>query len=441
MLIADSFNNNGVIIMENVNLQRLIDSPDSMGTVKLPAGEFEGPFVVSRPCTIVGNNTTLWRKSGTVVEVRSRGVCLKNVQIEITGGSENEAALHSLDPEVRIENTMIYGRTLGVAGEDGFWGIPKVVSPGKIPPDRQFEIVLEIEVSAQTEIVSNIVGISPSPRTVPAGRSEVKLTVEPLSEGTVIYGDIEFRSKLVRRTYLSLSADAGASARSSEKLYTAPAERSEPVQNTPVTPQSGYIPQRAKPAAGTAVSGSGARSVQPDNGRLIRGQRVNVSDILGEGELTAELFYTSMDSKLDIDTYTFLLNEEKKAESDECLIFFGNERSTDGSVYYTDDGQHRLIHLDLKRVPRSVQYISIAFSIYGDDPRNNFSKLHGGMVVFRCGGKTAEFPLDGLFAETTVVAAELYRRGDIWKLSAVGQGYRRGLKPLCESFGLVIMDG
>ncbi|MGN1416048.1 MAG: TerD family protein [Oscillospiraceae bacterium] len=428
--------------MDNMNLQRIIDSPDSTGTVHLPAGEFEGPFVVSRPCTIVGNNTTLWRRSGTVAEIRSRGVCLKNMQIEITGDCENEIALHSLDPEVRIENTVIYGRTLGISGEDGFWGIPKVISPGKIPPDRSFEIVIETEAAAQTDIVSNIVGVSVSPRTIPAGRSEVKLTVEPLSEGTVIYGDIEFRSKLVRRTYLSLSADKDAVSRSGGKLYTAPAKREEPVMNTPVTPRGEYIPQRMAPSpSGTnAPAAQQTSSARPDSGRLIRGQRVNIAEILGEGEITAELFYTSMDTKLDIDTYTFLLNEEKKAENDESLIFFGNERSTDGSVFYTDDGQHRLIHLDLRRVPRSVQYISIAFSIYGGDPQNNFGRLHGGMVVFRCGNRTAEFPLDGLFAETTVVAAELYRRGDIWKLSAVGQGYRRGLKPLCESFGLVIMD-
>ncbi|MGN0690768.1 MAG: TerD family protein [Oscillospiraceae bacterium] len=428
--------------MDNVNLQRLIDSPDSSGTVKLPAGEFEGPFVVSRPCTIVGSNTTLWRKSGTVAEIRSRGVCLKNLQIEITGDCENEVALHSLDPEVRTENTVIYGRTVGISGEDGFWGIPKVISPGRIAPDCTFEIIIEIETAAQTDIVSNIVGVSVSPRTVPAGRCEVKLIVEPLSEGTVIYGDIEFRSKLIRRTYLSLSADAGAVSRSGEKLYTAPADRAEPARNTPVTPHSGYVPQRMAPqtAAANAPAAAQTSSVRPGNGRLIRGQRVNVADILGDGEMTAELFYTSMDTKLDIDTYTFLLNEEKMAENDESLIFFGNERSSDGSVFYTDDGQHRLIHLDLKRVPRSVQFISIAYSIYGGDPQNNFSRLHGAVVVFRCGDKTAEFPLDGLFAETTVVAAELYRRGDIWKLSAVGQGYRRGLKPLCESFGLVIMD-
>ncbi|MGN0695866.1 MAG: TerD family protein [Oscillospiraceae bacterium] len=428
--------------MDNVNLQRLIDSPDSTGTVKLPAGEFEGPFVVSRPCTIVGNNTTLWRKSGTVAEIRSRGVCLKNLQIEITGDCENEAALHSLDPDVRMENTVIYGRTLGVSGEDGFWGIPKVVSPGRIPSGKSFEIVIEIEAAAQTGIVSNIVGVTAAPSSVPAGRSEVKLIVEPLSDGTVIYGDIEFRSKLVRRTYLSLSADKDAVDRSGEKLYTAPAERREIVQNTPAAVRGGYVPQRTAlvPSETNSPAAPQTAAARPDNGRLIRGQRVNVTDILGDGEITAELFYTSMDTKLDIDTYTFLLNEEKKAENDESLIFFGNERSTDGSVFYTDDGQHRLVHFDLKRVPRSVQYISIAFSIYGGDPQNNFGRLHGGMVVFRCGNTTAEFPLDGLFSETTVVAAELYRRGDIWKLSAVGQGYRRGLKPLCESFGLVIMD-
>lgn len=425
--------------MNNVNIQQLIDSPDSTGTVKLPVGEFEGPFTVSRSCTIVGNNTTLWRKSGTVMEIRSRGVRLENVQIEITGDPENETALFSYDPDVEMKNTVIYGRTSGVSGEDGFWGIPKVISPGKIKPDAPFEMLAEIETAARTEIVSNIVGISVSPTVVPPGRSTVRFIAEPLSEGTVIYGDIEFRSKLTRRTYLSLSADNSAVSQSSAKLYTAPEKRDEPAASAN-SGLNGYIPQRMAPARTAEKAPAVTSSAPVKNSRLIRGQRVNISDILGDGEITAELFYTSMDRKLDIDAYTFLLNEEKKAEDDNCLIFFGNDRSPDGSVYYTDDKQHRLVHLDLRRIPRSIQFISIAYSIYGEDPNDNFSRLHGAVAVFRCGEKTAEFPLDGLFSEKTVVAAELYRRGDIWKLSAVGQGYRKGLKPLCESYGLVIMD-
>lgn len=374
------------------------------------------------------------------MEIRSRGVRLENVQIEITGDPENETALFSYDPDAEMKNTVIYGMTSGISGEDGFWGIPKVISPGKIKPDAPFEMWAEIVTAARTEIVSNIAGISVSPSVVPAGRSTVKFITEPLSEGTVIYGDIEFRSKLIRRTYLSLSADVNAVGRSSVKLYTAPENNGRPAAAESRT--SGYIPQRMAPVqpAESSAPPKSSSSSNTKNSRLIRGQRANIADILGEGEITAELFYTSMDRELDIDAYTFLLNEDKKAENDNCLIFFGNERSPDGSVYYTDDRLHRLVHLDLRKLPRTIQYISIAYSIYGDDPNDNFGRLHGAVAVFRCGDKTAEFPLDGLYSEKTVVAAELYRRGDIWKLSAVGQGYRRGLKPLCESFGLVIMD-
>lgn len=432
--------------MDNYDIQKLLDFPDPMGIVKLPAGEFEGPFTVSWPCRIIGSNTTLWQKSGGVLFVNSRGVTVEDLQIEVTGASEEKTAVISQEGDTVFKNVCIFGETEGVAGDEGYWGLPKVISPGRICPDHLFEMYIEVEVPAAAEIICGISGVSVSPSVLKKGRSKVKFTVEPLSAGTIIYGDIEFRSVFIRRSYINLSADDVYNCESGETVYTAPAGKVHKpavryaVKNTPV-PNTGSRFKNVQTDADNKIPPLNSRAAENSpNGQLIRGQRVSTDDVLGKGEITAELFYTSMDGNLDIDTYTFLLDEEGKAWGDECLVFFGNKTGGDGSVRYSDDGKHRIVHIDLAKLPPRIQNISIAYSIYGDDPRNNFSKLHGGMVVFRCGGKTAEFPMEGLFAETTVVAASLYKRGSIWKLYAVGQGYKNGLKPLCESYGLNIME-
>lgn len=430
--------------MDNYDIQKLLDLPDKMGIVKLPPGEFEGPFTVSRPCRIIGSNTTLWAKSGGVVFINSRGVTAEDIQIEITGTSENETAIVSKSGDAVFRNICIFGETEGIPGDEGYWGLPKMIAPGKICPDRLFEMNIEVEVPAHTEIICGISGVSVFPSVLEKGRTRVKFTVEPLSAGNIIYGDIEFRSVFIRRSYINLSADEVYNCESGETVYTAPAGMVH-------KPAARYAAKTAEQKTGSRfkdpnevennkTAQQNSSTVKDRNGQLIRGQRVSTDDVLGKGEITAELFYTSMDGNLDIDTYTFLLDEEGKAWGDECLVFFGNKTGANGSVRYSDDGRHRIVHIDLDRLPPRVQNISIAYSIYGDDPRNNFSKLHGGMVVFRCGGKTAEFPMEGLFAETTVVAASLYKRGSIWKLYAVGQGYKNGLKPLCESYGLNIME-
>ncbi|WP_280355531.1 VWA domain-containing protein [Nocardia otitidiscaviarum] len=43
--------------------------------------------------------------------------------------------------------------------------------------------------------------------------------------------------------------------------------------------------------------------------------------------------------------------------------------------------------------------------------------------------------------ETVVVLAELYRRGDDWKVRAVGQGYSSGLAGLATDYGVTVDDG
>ncbi|MFF0743563.1 TerD family protein [Streptomyces sp. NPDC004111] len=52
------------------------------------------------------------------------------------------------------------------------------------------------------------------------------------------------------------------------------------------------------------------------------------------------------------------------------------------------------------------------------------------------GEEVATFTLTGLDAEAAVVALELYRRGDAWKVRAVGQGYAGGLAELLADQGL-----
>lgn len=432
--------------MNNTDIQRLINSPDASGAVKLPMGEFEGPFVVSKPCIIVGNNTTLWRRSGTVLDIRSPRVKIKNIQAEITGGShDSDIAIYTAHNDTVLENVNVCGRTQGIPDEDGFWGVPKVINGGNIPADTPFNMYMEVTVPAETDIIVNISGIRAEPSHIGKGRSVITITADPVSDGTVMYGDIEFRSRLSRRCYLSLTANSSVASQnqSGQIVYKAP-EESELAparisEHIPGNAQSmgQYISNNSPVTAGTANT---QKAPVIKDGRLMRGQRVSIKDTLGSGPVTAELFYSAMDVKLDIDTYTFLLNEDEKAWSDKCLIFFGNNRSEDGTVMYTDDGQHRIVRLDLDNIPRIVQKISIAYSIYGDNPNHNFSKLHGGVLVLRNGERTLEFPVEGLFMETTVVAAEFYRRGDVWKLCAVGQGYKDGLKRLCTGYGLNIND-
>ena len=93
---------------------------------------------------------------------------------------------------------------------------------------------------------------------------------------------------------------------------------------------------------------------------------------------------------------------------------------------------------DFTKIPENIERISLAYSVYGDDPRQNFSKVKG--LTFTLKGKnTLVFSPDNLLMETTIVAVEFYRYKNNWKLCCVGAGYRDGLRRLCESTGLQIV--
>lgn len=422
--------------MNNTDIQRLLDNPDSLGTVRLPAGEFEGPFTVSRPCHIVGNGTTLWRRSDTLLEIRARGVTLENIQLEITG-SAGGTAVSSKSPDTDVKNVYINGNVIGIDGEEGLFILPKMISAGKIEPEKPFEIFTDIYLPAPAKAKCEISGAIVSPEDLPAGRSVMKISLDPVLSGSVIYGSIEITSKFTRRIYLSLSSDINFTARSGEKVFVIKDEDiiNDSAQSDDQLKTPNILPSRTD----NTFSPESSAEKNKDSGRLVRGQRISIDDTLGDS-FSAELLFRSSDSSIEIDCYTFLLDKNGNAGDDRHLVFFGNTESLN-AVKYEDNTLHKIVSVNLKNIPPEIENIAVAYSVYGDDMRHNFSKIKDAKVIFKGeNGRTLSFPLEGLVIEKTVVAAQIYRKNNKWKLNAVGQGYRGGLRKLCESFGLIIED-
>lgn len=48
--------------------------------------------------------------------------------------------------------------------------------------------------------------------------------------------------------------------------------------------------------------------------------------------------------------------------------------------------------------------------------------------------------LDAATTERTMLLAEIYRRGPVWRMRAIGQGYDHGLEALARGYGVDIAD-
>ena len=155
----------------------------------------------------------------------------------------------------------------------------------------------------------------------------------------------------------------------------------------------------------------------------------------------------------DLDASAFLLNADGKVRKDEDFIFYGNLKSSDGSVRHTGDnltgegdGDDEVLIIDFSKVPSDIQKIAITVTIYDAQERSqNFGQVSNAYVrVARManendmvGTEVLKFDLAEEFSiETALVVCEIYKNGDDWKFNAVGAGYQGGLEALCRTYGV-----
>lgn len=99
---------------------------------------------------------------------------------------------------------------------------------------------------------------------------------------------------------------------------------------------------------------------------------------------------------------------------------------------------HRLA-VDLGAVPEAVHRVNVLLALpVGVGGPVSFGSLAAPFVAVTAldGSEVASYTITDLDAESAVVALELYRRQDAWKVRAVGQGYAGGLADMLTDQGL-----
>ena len=123
---------------------------------------------------------------------------------------------------------------------------------------------------------------------------------------------------------------------------------------------------------------------------LSKGQRVSL-----DKSMTMALIGLGWDTNrydggadFDLDAAAFMLGANGKVRKDGDFIFYGNLKSSDGSVRHTGDnltgagdGDDEVLIIDFTKVPADVQKIAITVTIY-DAParRQNFGQVSNAYV-------------------------------------------------------------
>ncbi len=392
------------------------------GDFILPIGENKGPLTINRSCVVDGSGSTLWADNGPVLIINAPNVTIKNIRIEVTESSKNKdnrIAIKTNFPDTYLENVEVSGAVVGFKNESAEWNLPGVIKLGTFSADAVNTFSYEIDSPDNAKIISKMSDIEVSPCELIKGKNKLTFTTDKIKNNTILYGELLIQTNVIRRIYITGRSEAGAEIHNDEV---------EEITNfllntTTIIPPAEIIP--------TIILNSNVEFLKC-------GQRVNLRKYVNS-ELKIVFEYKEIKKNIDIDSYTFLLTDSGKVSCDEDLIFFGNTSSQDHSVKSETIDNKSIITISLSKVTNILSKVSVCFSIYGDNPSENFSLVVQPLIrIFSDNNEIFRFQLENLSIEKTIVGMEIYRYKGEWKLNCIGRGYKSSLRILCEDFGVNI---
>ncbi|MFI6289775.1 TerD family protein [Streptomyces sp. NPDC051018] len=161
---------------------------------------------------------------------------------------------------------------------------------------------------------------------------------------------------------------------------------------------------------------------------------------VGGTRITAEL--RSVGDPVDLSA--LLIGAGGKVRSDADMVFFNQPDAEAGAVRHlpAGDGGGERIVVEPSALPASVESVLLVGSCDPDDTSRTFSGVKDLSVrALEDGREPVVFEVPPMTdGERAAVLLEIYRRGDGWKIRAVGQGYADGLAGVATDFGIDVAD-
>ncbi|MGV9500273.1 DEDDh family exonuclease [Streptomyces sp. NPDC003642] len=143
----------------------------------------------------------------------------------------------------------------------------------------------------------------------------------------------------------------------------------------------------------------------------------------------------------EIDVVAFVVDDDEQVCFDEDFVFYGAPENPGGTVRLHSDGPtEQTIGVDLAALPPSARKVVVAAAIDGSPTFGDVGAIHISSGPGPSAAPLVQATLDAATTERTLLLAELYRRGPLWRLRTVGQGYDRGLEALARSYGVDVAD-
>ncbi|MGW0638753.1 vWA domain-containing protein [Nocardia salmonicida] len=134
------------------------------------------------------------------------------------------------------------------------------------------------------------------------------------------------------------------------------------------------------------------------------------------------------------DLSALLVTEAGKVRSDADFVFFNQPQAPGVRLHGAG------LEISLGEVPGEIAQIRAVITVAAQGETFGTAASPVASVADRAGNVLHEYVIDGLDRESVVIALELYRRGEQWKVRAVGQGYAGGFADLVTDHGVSVDD-
>ncbi|PKV76597.1 vWA domain-containing protein [Nocardia fluminea] len=134
------------------------------------------------------------------------------------------------------------------------------------------------------------------------------------------------------------------------------------------------------------------------------------------------------------DLSALLVTDAGKVRSDADFVFFNQPQAPGVRLHGAE------LEVSLGAVPVEIAQIRAVITVAVEGDTFGAAASPVASVADSAGTVLHEYVIDGLGRESVVIALELYRRGDEWKVRAVGQGYAGGFADLVTDHGVSVDD-
>lgn len=172
---------------------------------------------------------------------------------------------------------------------------------------------------------------------------------------------------------------------------------------------------------------------------LTVGQRSPLSSLTIDDTAPITLKFTRQ-SPIEMDISCFALDAAGKLINDDYMVFYNQPTLPCGQIkltHYesqptTSKGIQAEFEINLSKLPANVD--SLFFVLSADTPLNQIQTLEIG--IWQQSQKVqAEYQAADFAQQQASMLMQLYRKGDVWRLANVAQGFNGGLAAIVQHFG------